>query len=45
VVRELKTTGRILVTTLLDHRRVRKQQLSDLYCRRWNVELDLRTSR
>ena len=41
-VRELKTSGRILVTTLLDHRRVRKQQLSDLYCRRWNVELDLR---
>lgn len=41
-VRELKTAGRILVTTLLDHRRVRKQQLSDLYCRRWNVELDLR---
>ena len=41
-VRELKTTGRILVTTLLDHRRFRKQELSDLYCRRWNVELDLR---
>jgi hypothetical protein len=41
-VRELKANGRILLTTLLDHRRVGKQELSDLYCRRWNVELDLR---
>lgn len=36
-VRELKTASGILVTTLLDHRGVRKQALSDLYCRRWNV--------
>lgn len=42
IVRELSSAGRILVTTLLDPRRVRKQELSDLYCRRWNVELDLR---
>lgn len=41
-VRELKTSGRILLTTLLDHRRARKQELADLYCRRWQVELDLR---
>jgi hypothetical protein len=31
-----------LVTTLLDHRRVSKDDLSALYGRRWNVELDLR---
>jgi Transposase DDE domain len=41
-VRELKTSGRILLTTLLDHRRVRKQEVLDLYCQRWQVELDLR---
>jgi Transposase DDE domain len=41
-VRELKSRGRILMTTLLDQQRVSKQELSDLYCRRWNVELDLR---
>ena len=41
-VRELKTNGRILLTTLLDHRRISKQELFDLYCRRWHVELDLR---
>lgn len=41
-VRELKTNGRILLTTLLDPRGVRKQELFDLYCRRWQVELDLR---
>jgi hypothetical protein len=40
-VRELKASGRILLTTLLDHR-VSKQELADLYCQRWHVELDLR---
>jgi hypothetical protein len=41
-VREVKVGHRILVTTLLDHRRVSKDDLSGLYARRWNVELDLR---
>lgn len=40
-VRELKTNGRVLLTTLLDHR-VSKQELADLYGQRWHVELDLR---
>ena len=31
-----------LPSTLLDHRRVSKDDLSQLYSRRWNVELDLR---
>lgn len=41
-VREVKVDGRVLVTTLLDHRQVRKSELDQLYARRWNVELDLR---
>jgi hypothetical protein len=41
-VREVKVDGRILVTSLLDHRKVRKGELSQLHARRWNVELDLR---
>lgn len=42
IVREVKVEGQILVTTMLDHRKVRKGELSALYGLRWNVELDLR---
>ncbi len=41
-VREVKVDGQILVTTMLDARKVRKGALDKLYARRWNVELDLR---
>lgn len=41
-VREVKVAHQVLVTTLLDHRKVSKDDLSVLYSRRWNVELDLR---
>lgn len=41
-LREVKVAHQVLVTTLLDHRRVSKADLSALYTRRWNVELDLR---
>ena len=41
-VRGVKVGHRVLVTTLVDHRRVSKDDLSALYARRWNVELDLR---
>jgi hypothetical protein len=41
-VREVKVAHQVLVTTLLDHRKVSKNDLSALYARRWNVELDLR---
>ena len=41
-VREVRVAHQVLVTTLLDHRRVSKDDLSELYARRWNVELDLR---
>ncbi|HLF12472.1 MAG TPA: IS4 family transposase [Gammaproteobacteria bacterium] len=41
-VREAKIGGQVLVTTLLNERKVSKGELSQLYGRRWNVELDLR---
>lgn len=41
-VREVEVQGRVLVTTLLDARKVRKAELSQLYAQRWHVELDLR---
>jgi Transposase DDE domain len=41
-VREVKVEGRVLVTTMLDQRKVSKGELDKLYARRWNVELDLR---
>jgi len=41
-VREVKVAHQVLVTTLLNHRQVSKNDLSVLYARRWNVELDLR---
>jgi len=41
-LREVKVGHQVLVTTLLGHRQVSKLELSALYARRWNVELDLR---
>ena len=41
-VREVKVDGKVLVTTMLNARKVRKGELAQLYGRRWNVELDLR---
>jgi hypothetical protein len=41
-LREVKVAHQVLVTTMLDHRKVSKDDLSALYAQRWNVELDLR---
>lgn len=41
-LREARVAHQVLVTTVLDHRRVDKADLAALYARRWNVELDLR---
>jgi hypothetical protein len=41
-VREIKVDGRVLVTTMLDPRKTKKRDLSDLYVQRWHVELDFR---
>ncbi len=42
-VREVKTAGRILVTTLKCPKQTPKKALKTLYQRRWNIELDLRS--
>lgn len=41
-VRELRTGGKTLVTTLLCPKQTRKSALKSLYRSRWHVELDLR---
>ena len=41
-VREVKTTGRVLVTTMLEPRKTSKRDLSQLYTQRWHIELDFR---
>jgi len=41
-VRELRTGGKTLVTTLLDPKQTTKTDLKRLYASRWHVELDLR---
>ena len=41
-VRESRTGGKILVTTLLDPKQTTKADLKRLYASRWHVELDLR---
>ena len=41
-VREVKVDHQVLVTTMLKHRAVSKDELSALYAHRWDVELDLR---
>jgi Transposase DDE domain len=41
-LREVKVDHQVLVTTMVDHRRVSKDALSELFARRWHVELDLR---
>lgn len=41
-VRELKTNGKILVTTLLSAKAYPKHEIKVLYKKRWHVEVDLR---
>ena len=41
-LRELKSNGRVLVTTLLSDKTATKSALTTLYKQRWHVELDLR---
>lgn len=41
-VREAMVDHQVLVTTMLDHRRICKRDLAELYAQRWHVELDLR---
>jgi hypothetical protein len=41
-VREAKVGGRVLVTTIFEHRKTTKKNLSELYLQRWQIELDFR---
>ena len=41
-VREVRTGGKTLITTLLDANQTAKSELKSLYKSRWHVELDLR---
>lgn len=41
-VREFKIKGNVYVTTLLDHKKYKKQEMAELYRQRWQVELSLR---
>jgi hypothetical protein len=41
-VREVDSGGKVLVTTMLERRKVSKRELGSLYEHRWNVELDFR---
>jgi hypothetical protein len=41
-LREVKVAHQVLVTTMLEHRKISKADLSELYACRWSVELDLR---
>lgn len=41
-VRETKVAGRVLVSTFLDPKEVHREELGDLYRRRWEVEIDLK---
>ena len=42
-VRELSVGGMVYVSTLLDHKAYRKQELDELYQDRWIIELDIRS--
>ena len=44
-VREAKVGKKVLVTTLLSPRKTAKADLHALFLQRWQVELDLQTSR
>lgn len=42
IIRELKTGGKILVTSLLSAKKISKKMLQDLYRRRWEIEVNFR---
>ncbi len=44
-VREVQVDGQVLVTTMLDARKVRKSELSELYARRWHVGVSSQRTR
>ena len=42
-VREIKSKGKVIVTTMLDPKQATRKEIADLYTKRWLVEVDLRS--
>lgn len=42
-VREIKSSGKVIVTTILDPKEATRKELSEIYTQRWFVEVDLRS--
>lgn len=42
IIRECKVDGKVLITTMICPKTVRKDELKSLYKKRWSVELDIR---
>lgn len=42
-IREFKVAGNVYVTTFLDDKKYRKQDLAKIYSRRWDIEVNLRS--
>jgi len=42
IIRECKVSGKVLITTMICPKTVRKDELKSLYKKRWSVELDIR---
>ncbi|MDM8560346.1 IS4 family transposase [Candidatus Parabeggiatoa sp. HSG14] len=41
-IREVKRNSQVIVTTLNDPSRITRQEIIDLYSKRWNIEIDLK---
>ena len=42
-VREIKSKGKVIVTTMLDPKQANRKEIAELYTQRWHVEVDLRS--
>ena len=42
-VREIKSKGKVIVTTILDPKQATRKEIAELYTQRWLVEVDLRS--
>ncbi len=41
-IREIKSKGKVIATTILDHKFATRKEISKLYTKRWLIEVDLR---
>jgi len=42
VIREIKSKGKVIVSTMIDPKIVSRAELSQLYSQRWMIEIDLK---